>query len=141
MNGLVIAGTHSGCGKTTVTLGILAALKKKGLSVQSFKAGPDFIDSGLHRIITGRPSRNLDIWMCGEDYVKECFHKYSADSDISVVEGVMGLYDGKLSTATLANTLNIPILLVVDAYGMAESAGAVVRGFASFEGQRGKGAK
>lgn len=141
MYGVVIAGTHSGCGKTTVTLGILAALKKKGLSVQSFKAGPDFIDAGLHKLITGRTSRNLDLYMCGEDYVRDCFQKYSADADISVVEGVMGLYDGKLSTASLAKTLNLPVLLVVDAYRMAESAGAVVRGFASFEGQRGKGAK
>ncbi|RJQ15046.1 MAG: cobyrinate a,c-diamide synthase [Nitrospiraceae bacterium] len=129
MKGIIIAGTHSGCGKTTVTLGILAALKKKGLIVQSFKTGPDFIDAGLHRLITGRPSRNLDLWMCGEDYIRECFEKYSADADISVVEGVMGLYDGKLSTASLANALDLPVILVVDAYGMAESAGAVVRGF------------
>jgi cobyrinic acid a,c-diamide synthase len=132
MNGIIIAGTHSGCGKTTVTLGILAALKKKGLSVQSFKAGPDFIDTGLHKLVTGRTSRNLDLWMCGEDYVRACFQKYSADADISVIEGVMGLYDGKLSTASLANTLNLPIVLVVDAYGMAESAGAMVQGFREY---------
>ncbi|MEW6713600.1 MAG: cobyrinate a,c-diamide synthase [Nitrospirota bacterium] len=141
MHGVVIAGTHSGCGKTTVTLGILAALKKKGLSVQSFKAGPDFIDAGLHKLITGRTSRNLDLYMCGEDYVRDCFQKYSADTDISVVEGVMGLYDGKLSTASLAHTLNLPVILVVDAYGMAESAGAVVKGFTSYKGQRDKGTK
>ncbi|MEK7236886.1 MAG: cobyrinate a,c-diamide synthase, partial [Nitrospirota bacterium] len=121
--GLVIAGTHSGCGKTTVTLGILAALKKKGLRVQSFKAGPDFIDSGLHRLITGRHSRNLDLWMCGEDYVSNCFYRHSMDADISVVEGVMGLYDGEFSTARLSSVLNLPVILVVDAYGMAESAG------------------
>jgi cobyrinic acid a,c-diamide synthase len=132
MRGIIIAGTHSGCGKTTVTLGILAALKKKGLSVQSFKTGPDFIDAGLHRLATGRTSRNLDLWMCGEDYVRDCFQKYSADADISVVEGVMGLYDGKLSTASLANTLNLPIVLVLDAYGMAESAGALIKGFLEF---------
>lgn len=127
--GIVIAGTHSGCGKTTLTLGIMAALKKKGLKVQSFKAGPDFIDSGLHGIITGRPSRNLDLWMCGEDYVRDCFHKYSKDADISIIEGVMGMYDGEYSTAKLAGLLNLPVILVVDAYGMAESAGAVVKGF------------
>ena len=131
--GLVIAGTHSGCGKTTVTLGILAALKKKGLRVQSFKAGPDFIDSGLHRLITGRHSRNLDLWMCGEDYVSNCFYRHSMDADISVVEGVMGLYDGEFSTARLSSVLNLPVILVVDAYGMAESAGAVVKGFETFD--------
>jgi cobyrinic acid a,c-diamide synthase len=129
MSGIVIAGTHSGCGKTTVVLGLLAALKKKGLAVQSFKAGPDFIDSGIHRLITGRPSRNLDLWMCGEDYVRDCYGKNSADSDISVVEGVMGLYDGSLSTAALAAALDLPVVLVIDTYGMAESAGAVVKGF------------
>ncbi len=129
MQGMVIAGTHSGCGKTTVTLGLLAALRRKGLRVQSFKTGPDFIDSGIHRIITGRPSRNLDVWMCGEDYVKDCFSKNSMNVDISIVEGVMGLFDGKFSTAALANSLNLPVILVVDAYGMAESARAVVKGF------------
>ena len=133
MRGIVIAGTHSGGGKTTITLGLLAALKKKGLKVQSFKAGPDFIDSGLHRIITGTPSRNLDIRMCGEDYVRNCFYKHSMDADISIVEGVMGMYDGEFSTANLAGQLNLPVILVVDAYGMAESAGAIVAGFRNWE--------
>ncbi|HBR21258.1 MAG TPA: cobyrinate a,c-diamide synthase [Nitrospiraceae bacterium] len=132
MNGFIIAGTHSGCGKTTITLGLLAALKKKGLKVQPFKAGPDFIDSGIHRLVTGRYSRNLDIWMCGEEYVKECFYKYSADADLAIVEGVMGMYDGEYSTAKLAGLLNLPVFLVVDAYGMAESAGAVVKGFREY---------
>lgn len=131
--GIVIAGTHSGCGKTIVTIGILAALKKRGLNVQSFKAGPDFIDTGLHRIVTKRPARNLDIWMCGGEYIKCCFDKYSEDADIAVIEGVMGLYDGQLSTARLAGLLNLPIILVVDAYGIAESAGAVVKGFISYD--------
>lgn len=133
MHGIVVAGTHSGCGKTTITLGLLAALKRKGLSVQSFKSGPDFIDAGLHRLVTGQPSRNLDLWMCGEDYVRDSFYRYSETADISVVEGVMGLYDGqsngRYSTAALAEALGLPIILVVDAYGMAESAGAVVAGF------------
>ncbi len=132
MHGIIIAGTHSGCGKTTVTLGLLAALRKKGLTVQPFKTGPDFIDTGLHKVVTGRASRNLDLWMCGEDYVRDCYQRYSTDADVSVVEGVMGLYDGNLSTAHLAAALNLPILLVVDAYGMAESAGAVVRGFREY---------
>jgi cobyrinic acid a,c-diamide synthase len=129
MRGVAIAGTHSGCGKTTVTLGILSALNKKKYSVQPFKAGPDFIDTGLHRLITGRMSRNLDLWMCGKERVEEIFREHSADADISVIEGVMGLYDGNLSTAHLAAALDLPVILVVDAYGMAESAGAVVRGF------------
>jgi cobyrinic acid a,c-diamide synthase len=128
MAGIMIAGTHSGCGKTTVILGLLAALKKKGLEVQSFKTGPDFIDSGLHRMITGRPSRNLDLWMCGEEYVRACYRQNSADADIAVVEGVMGLYDGSLSTASLASSLDLRVILVVDGYGMAETAGALVKG-------------
>ncbi|MGD0229852.1 MAG: cobyrinate a,c-diamide synthase [Syntrophorhabdales bacterium] len=129
MRGLVIGGTHSGCGKTTVTLGVLAALRKKGHIVQPFKAGPDFIDSGLHRIAAGRVSRNLDLWMCGAAYVKESFHRNGSDADIAVVEGVMGLYDGYLSTAALAAVIGAPVVLVVDAYGMAESAGALIAGF------------
>ncbi len=131
MQRIVLAGTHSGCGKTTVTLGILAAFKKKGLEVQPFKAGPDFIDTGLHRLITGRPSRNLDIWMCGKQATIECFKRHAESADIAVIEGVMGMYDGEFSTAMLASTLGAPTILVVDAYGMAESAGAVVKGFAS----------
>ncbi|MBF0507056.1 MAG: cobyrinate a,c-diamide synthase [Nitrospirae bacterium] len=132
MKGVVIAGTHSGCGKTTVTLGLLAALREKGLEVQPFKAGPDFIDTGLHRLITGRPSRNLDLWMCGKESVTEGFKRHSTHADIAVIEGVMGMYDGEYSTATLASTLGVPAILVVDAYGLAESAGAIVKGFASY---------
>jgi len=132
MKGIVIGGTHSGCGKTTVTLGIMAALRKKGLLVQPFKAGPDFIDAGLHRLVADRPSRNLDQWMCGQEYVIDCFLRHGSNADIAVVEGVMGLYDGEFSTASLARLLNVPVVIVVDAYGMAESAGAVVCGFAEF---------
>ncbi len=132
MRGIVIAGTHSGCGKTTVTLGILSALRKKGLTVQPFKTGPDFIDAGLHGIAADRRSRNLDQWMCGQEYVKASFLKHAAGADISVIEGVMGMYDGEFSTANLARLLDVPVILVVDAYGMAESAGAVVRGFLDF---------
>ena len=135
MRGVVIAGTHSGCGKTTVTLGMLAAFMKKGYKVQPFKAGPDFIDAGLHRLITGRYSINLDLWMCGRDYVKESFAGRSADADIAVVEGVMGMYDGNLSSVDLADALGLQVVLVVDAYGMAESAGAVVKGFVEYQKQ------
>jgi cobyrinic acid a,c-diamide synthase len=129
---IVIAGTHSGCGKTTVTLGILAALKKRGLTIQPFKGGPDFIDAGLQRLVAEKPSRNLDQWMCGQDYVIECFKRHAANVDIAVIEGVMGMYDGDLSTASLASLLRAPVILVIDASGMAESAGAVVKGFVEF---------
>lgn len=109
MRAFVVGGTHSGCGKTTVTLGLLAALAERGLKVQSFKAGPDFIDSGLHRLATGRASRNLDLWMCGEEYVRASFLRHGTQADVSVVEGVMGLYDGSLSTATLARVSGSPL--------------------------------
>jgi len=132
MRGIVIAGTHSGCGKTTVTLGIMAALRKRRLAVQPFKAGPDFIDAGLHRLVADRPSRNLDLWMCGQDYVTRCFRKHAADADIAVIEGVMGMHDGDRSTASLARLLRVPVVLVIDTYGMAESAGAMVKGFTEF---------
>lgn len=138
MHAFVIAGTHSGCGKTTVCLGLLAALGKKGLSVQPFKAGPDFIDSGLHRIATGRTSRNLDLWMCGEAYVRDCFSRHTSGADAAVVEGVMGLYDGDLSTAVLASVLGLPVVLVVDAFGMAESAAALVKGFKKWTPEGGR---
>ncbi len=133
MSGLVIAGTHSGCGKTTLSLGLMAALKKRGLKVQPFKIGPDFIDTGLHRVVTGLPSRNLDLWMCGSDYVKGCFIKHSSKADISVIEGAMGLYDGDNSTYKVASLLGLPIILVVDAYGMAESIAAIVSGFLQYD--------
>jgi cobyrinic acid a,c-diamide synthase len=132
MQSIIIAGTHSGCGKTTVTLGLMAALRKRGLTVQPFKTGPDFIDAGLHRLVTERQSRNLDLWMCSNDVVINTFRNHTQDVDIAVIEGVMGMYDGEASTARLAEVLGVPVILVVDAYGMAESAGAVVKGFIEY---------
>lgn len=132
MKGIVIAGTHSGCGKTTVTLGLLAALTARGIPVQSFKAGPDFIDAGIHRLATGRQSINLDLWMCGDEGVRNSFCRYSNMGEISVIEGVMGLFDGEQGTSALACMLGLPVILVVDAYGMAESAGALVQGYSSW---------
>ncbi len=132
MKGIVVAGTHSGCGKTTVTLALLSVLTDRGLRVQSYKAGPDYIDPGLHRMITGRPSQNLDLWMCGRDEVRRVFERYMQDVDFAVIEGVMGMYDGDCNTALLADVLALPVLLVVDAYGMAESAGAVVKGYSEY---------
>ena len=117
---LVIAGTHSGVGKTTVTLSILAALKDRGRRVQGFKAGPDFIDPGHHTAVTGRPSHNLDGWMLGEAVNREIFTRASADADLSIIEGMMGLFDGSSpvneigSTAELAKQLDAPVLLVID---------------------------
>ena len=133
---LLIAGTHSGCGKTTVTLGIMAALRQRGFTVQPFKCGPDFIDPTLHQLVTGRISRNLDIRMCGPDYVQECFHRHIPRDEhaIAVVEGVMGLFDGDSgSAAELAALLNLPVLLVLDVRSAAESAAAVLKGFESLD--------
>ncbi len=135
MRAFVIGGTHSGCGKTTVALGLCAALRKKGRIVQPFKAGPDFIDSGLHKLAAGRTSRNLDLWMCGEAYVRNTFLRHG-DADAAVIEGVMGLYDGSASTAALAGVLSVPVVLVIDAYGMAESAAPVIRGMREWGADR-----
>ena len=131
---LLIAGTHSGCGKTTVTLAVMAALARRGLAVQPFKCGPDFIDPSLHRMVTGRISRNLDVRMCGAAFVRQTFGRHSPRQGCSVVEGVMGLFDGgEGSAATLAKTLDLPVILVIDVRSMAESAAAVVHGFAGLD--------
>ena len=136
---LVIAGTHSGVGKTTATLAILAALKTRGRQVQPFKAGPDFIDPGHHSAVTGRPSRNLDGWMLGEAVNRDIFMRAAADADISIVEGMMGLFDGSSpvneigSTAEMAKQLDAPVLLVIDGSAMARSAAAMVSGYAKFD--------
>ncbi len=136
---LVIAGTHSGVGKTTVTLAILAALTARGRLVQPFKAGPDFIDPGHHSALTGRPSRNLDGWMLGATVNREIFTRAAADADLSIIEGVMGLFDGSSpvneigSTAELAKHLDAPVLLVIDGSAMARSAAAMVSGYAKFD--------
>lgn len=130
---LLVAGTNSGCGKSTVALGLMAALARAGKSVQAFKAGPDFIDPGLHALVTGKVSRNLDLWMCGEDYVRQSLARHSSSADAAVIEGVMGYFDGhKRSTASLAKAIGAKVVLVVDAYGMAESAAAIVEGFKNY---------
>lgn len=136
---LVIAGTHSGAGKTTVTLAVMAALKAKGLVIQPFKAGPDFIDPGHHQMAAGRPSRNLDGWMLGETVNRHTFTRAAAAADLSIVEGMMGLFDGSSplheqgSTAELAKQLRAPVLLVIDGSAMARSAAAMASGYATFD--------
>jgi cobyrinic acid a,c-diamide synthase len=135
----VVAGTHSGSGKTTIALGLMAAWRRRGMRVAPFKVGPDFIDPGHHSRICGRPSRNLDGWMLSRDYNLNCFSAHTRDADIAVVEGVMGLFDGHDgrseagSTAQIAKWLTLPVLLVVDARSMARSAAALVQGFENFD--------
>lgn len=130
----LVAGTHSGCGKTTLTVGLMAALRRRGLAVAPLKCGPDFIDPTLHRLAAGAVSRNLDLWMMGEDAVRATFHRHAAAADVAVVEGVMGLFDGgEGSGAALARFLGLPVVLVIDARSMAESVAALVKGFAELD--------
>ncbi len=136
---IAVAGTHSGSGKTTVTLGIMAALRRKGLTVQGFKVGPDFIDPGHHRTVTGRAAHNLDGWMMQRDANRSIFLRGLWGADAGIIEGVMGLFDGFSgvdetgSTARTAKDLEIPVLLVIDARSMARSAAAVALGFSRFD--------
>jgi cobyrinic acid a,c-diamide synthase len=136
---LVIAGTASSVGKTTVTLGLLAALSRRGLSVQPFKVGPDFIDPGLHAVAAGRPSYSLDGWMCGRDHVVATVASRAAGADLALVEGVMGCFDGvdgtseDGSTAQIAKWLGAPVILVVDASAQSRSVAATVQGFERFD--------
>lgn len=140
----VIAGTHSGCGKTSVSLGLMASLARRGMAVQPFKCGPDFIDPGHHALACAHdgkavPSHNLDGWMLDESTNLDIFNRYGAACDVAVVEGVMGLFDGISgtqdhgSTAQMAKTLGLPVILVVDARSMARSAAALVSGYAHFD--------
>ena len=135
---IVIAGTSSGVGKTTLTLAIMAALTRRGLGVQGFKVGPDFIDPGYYEMVTGRPGRNLDIWMTGREAVQSSFEKAAVEVDVSIVEGVMGFYDGKNglvegSTADVAKTIQAPVLLTIDCAKMGGSAGAMALGYRAYD--------
>ncbi|MDR4946087.1 nucleotide-binding protein [Neobacillus cucumis] len=103
----IVAGTGSGVGKTTLTLGLMAAFKQKGLAVQGYKAGPDFIDPSFHTLVTGRPSRNLDSWMLGPSTLKEIIYRGSNGSDLSIIEGMKGLFDGKDPTGLRGSTAEL----------------------------------
>ena len=134
---LVIAATQSGAGKTTIVTGLLAALRQKGLKVQSFKAGPDYIDPGYHALASGRTAHNLDSWLTPAEKLPEILTEEAADADIAIIEGVMGLYDGGRqgisSTAEIARLLKAPVLLVIDAKSMGASAAAIAQGFRAYD--------
>jgi cobyrinic acid a,c-diamide synthase len=136
---IVIAGVTSGVGKTSVAVAIMNALRRRGLRVQPFKVGPDFIDASYHNSVAKRYSRNLDVWMMGRQGVLNCFVSACNGSDIAVVEGVMGLFDGMsgrndfASTAHVAKILEAPVLLVVDASKGARSIAAIILGFLRFD--------
>jgi len=135
MNRFVLAGTGSGVGKTTYTIGIMRALMKRGLTVQGFKCGPDYIDPTFHTAVTKRPSRNIDSFMMSNEIVRSIVARASHKADVAIIEGVMGLYDGKspLSNEGLAAHISeiteSPVILIVNGASMARSVAAVVKGF------------
>lgn len=142
---VVVAAPASGSGKTTVATGLMAALATRGQRVSGHKVGPDYIDPGYHSIATGRPPRNLDPVLCGEDRVAPLFRHGATGADLAVIEGVMGLFDGAAeprnyqgpgdlaSTAHVAHLLGAPVVLVVDAARTSRSVAALVHGFQSFD--------
>jgi cobyrinic acid a,c-diamide synthase len=135
---IIVAGTHSGVGKTTVTLTLLRAFVSAGYSVRPFKHGPDFIDTAYHGEVAGRNSINLDLWMMGTENVKRAFERYSADADIAVIESMGALFDGEDGTergsaAYLSKLLDVPVVLVIDIWGMTRSAVPLLQGFLSFD--------
>lgn len=138
-NGFIIAGTKSGVGKTTICMGLTQILAEKGATVQTFKIGPDYIDPGFHSKVSGRACINLDSWVDKPEEIISLYEKYSRDADISIVEGVMGLFDGSAdnlkagSTAHIAKILGLPVILAVDAAGMGQSVAALVLGFENFD--------
>lgn len=137
-SGFLIAAAQSGSGKTTVTLGLLRALRNAGLKVQSFKCGPDYIDTGFHEIAAGEKSINLDTWMMEEQGVLSAWSRHCQNCDVAIVEGVMGLFDGRKpgklegSSADVSRLLSLPVLLVVDAKGMSGSIAPLVAGYTNF---------
>jgi len=142
-HGLIVAAPHSGAGKTTITLALLAALKRRGLSVRAAKAGPDYIDPAFHLAVTGRPSVNLDSWAMSHELLDALAMRSANNADVFVIEGVMGLFDGaepgaapcghRGTTADLAAHFDLPVVLVLDVSRQAQSAAALVRGFATHD--------
>jgi cobyrinic acid a,c-diamide synthase len=138
---LVVAGVASGVGKTTIATGLMAALTAQGLRVQGYKVGPDYIDPTYHRAVTGRASYNLDTWLSSSALVRQRFEIGMRNADIAIIEGVMGLFDGRkqtlgiASTAEVAKLLNAPVLLVLDASHMGQSAAAILHGFQHLDPQ------
>lgn len=136
---MIIAGERSGVGKTTVTLALLSALQRRSQAVQSFKVGPDYIDPMFHRYVTKRACRNLDPVLTSEAYVQQCFAQHSQTADYSLIEGVMGLFDGASgsddfgSTAHIARLLNLPVLLILNCSSLARSIAAIAHGYRSFD--------
>jgi cobyrinic acid a,c-diamide synthase len=134
---LVIAGTSSGVGKTTLAAGLIAAFKARGLTVQSFKVGPDYIDPAYLGRVSGRPCRNLDSWMLGQGAIRQVLAQGCLGSDLAIVEGMMGLFDGRGgtegNTAEVSAVIKAPVVLVIDVGKTAESAAAVAMGFKSYD--------
>src|SRR5260370_16722365 len=139
MKAFMVAGPVTGSGKTTVTLALMAALRRRGFTVQSFKCGPDFSDPADHACVTGRGSRNLDSWMLDAEANRTIFNHASQGADVVVVEAMMGLFDGVAgasehgSSAEIAKQLNIPIVLVVDVSTTPRSIPALIHPFSSFD--------
>ncbi|WKY47452.1 cobyrinate a,c-diamide synthase [Eubacteriaceae bacterium ES3] len=139
MNYFMLAGISSNVGKTTVTMGIMGALKNRKLKVKPFKTGPDYIDPMFHRFVTGEDSINLDTWMLSEEVVRQLFDRRMEENDVGVLEGVMGLYDGnrleseKGSSAYLSKLVDAPVILIINGRGMAKSAAALVKGYMDFD--------
>lgn len=137
MKRIIIGGTNSGCGKTTVTCAVLAALKRRNMEVSAFKCGPDYIDPMFHRKVIGVDSHNLDSFFCEKDTLLYLLDEYGKNSDISVIEGVMGFYDGVVGSAyTISEITETPAIIVIDCKGMSDSVGAVMSGFLNYRPNR-----